>query len=190
MEGLTRFLQKWRVRLGHIFALVLLFFARPTPALAAAGTALVLLGEGLRILSAGYIEKDSVISRGGPYAFVRNPLYVGSFVMYLGMCVAAGSLMITAVYLPLFLCVYYATIFREEQFLREKFGAQYDDYVRRVPRFVPRLRPVDFGVRGEFALSQVRYNREYEGLAGAVIILVLLWVEAVLRFSIAGHILK
>ena len=183
MDNITRFLQKWRVRLGHLFVLVLLIVAAPNLRAAAAGTVLVLIGAGLRVLSAGYIEKDEVLSLRGPYAHVRNPLYVGSFVMYLGFCFASGRPLIVVAYLPFFFCIYFATIFREEAFLTTKFGDRFAEYVRRVPRFLPRPTPAYKGGRGVFAWSQVWANREYEGLIAAIVILSLLWVEAALKFS-------
>jgi len=174
MESITGFLQKWRVRLGHLFAIVVLIFAKPTPRLLIAGTVVALTGEAIRVISAGCIRKDTALSRSGPYAFTRNPLYVGSFLMYLGLCIAASNLIVTAVYIPFFFVIYYATIFREEAFLREAFGADYAAYCADTPLFYPQLRPpARNGV--EFSFSQAMKNREYEAFVAVIILLGVLW---------------
>lgn len=175
MESLMVFLQKWRVRLGHLFAIGILVFARPTPAALAAGTAVALLGEAIRIYSAGVIDKNTTLSRTGPYAYTRNPLYVGSFFMYLGFCIAAGSVYVVAAFLVFFFVVYYATILREEAFLREKFGDSYERFCGEVPRFFPR--PGGARPEGEarFDWGRMKENKEHEGLIATLIILGVLW---------------
>jgi protein-S-isoprenylcysteine O-methyltransferase Ste14 len=182
MENLTIILQKWRVRLGHMFSLAILLFAQPTVAFAAAGTAVTILGLAIRMAAAGCIQKDQVLSRHGPYAFTRNPLYLGSFFMVLGFCIAAGNHWVTAVFFPFFLGIYFATIYREEQFLRGRFGNDYARFCAEVPRFFPRLTPAARG-GGWFSLRQAMDNREYEGAGAALVILAILWAMALTGFS-------
>ena len=177
MESATKFLQKWRVRLGHLFAILALALARPVHLrYLAAGTAVALAGEAVRIASAGYIQKDKTLSRTGPYAYTRNPLYLGSFLMYLGFCVAASNLYVIAAYIPFFFIIYYATIYREETYLKDAFGADYEQFKKETPRFFPRLLPArGNGAGGGFSFSQAAKNREYEGLIAIVIITGALW---------------
>jgi protein-S-isoprenylcysteine O-methyltransferase Ste14 len=177
METTTKFLQKWRVRLGHLFAIAALVCAKPTDIrYLAAGTAIALFGESIRIASAGYIQKDKTLSRSGPYAFTRNPLYVGSFLMYLGFCIAASNVYVIGAYVPFFFVIYYATIYREETYLREAFGAEYEKFCAEVPRFFPRLWPAHgSGSGGGFSFAQAAKNREYEGAIAIAIITVALW---------------
>jgi protein-S-isoprenylcysteine O-methyltransferase Ste14 len=177
MDSMTKFLQKWRVRLGHIFAILALVFARPSEiGFLIAGTFIALAGEAIRIASAGYIRKDKDLSRTGPYAYTRNPLYLGSYLMYLGFCIATSNLFVTAAYLPFFFVVYYATIFREESYLRKAFGPEFEQFRAEVPRFFPRLRPARRnGAGGGFSLAQAAKNREYEALIAIIIIIGVLW---------------
>lgn len=176
MEKTTKFLQKWRVRLGHLFAIVILVFARPSIETLIAGTIVAFAGEAVRVASAGYIFKDKKLSIEGPYSFTRNPLYVGSFFMYLGFCVAAGNLFVTAAYFPFFFVVYYATIFREEAYLKGAFGAEYEKFCSEVPRFFPRLkRSASASGGGSFSFAQASKNKEYEALIAVVIVLGALW---------------
>ena len=185
MDKITAVLQKWRVRLGHIFTLILLVFAAPDLEtdlwILVGGTAVSVAGLGVRLAAAGCISKDETLSRLGPYAYVRNPLYVGSFLMYLGFCIACATPWITAAFLPFFFIVYYATIVREEAFLSEKFGGAYQAFMQEVPRFFPRATPAQRG-GGWFSWNQAMANREYEGAVAAIIILGLLWAMAVFQF--------
>lgn len=189
MVRVQEILQKWRVRLGHLFALAIIFFAKPQMEFLVAGTLLTAAGEALRIYSAGIINKDQTLSRLGPYSRVRNPLYLGSFIMSLGFCVAASNHYVTLIAYPLFFFpVYYSTIFREEAFLSGKFGDEYGRFCREVPRFFPSLRAAEGGGRAEFSWDQVKKNKEYEGLAAAVAIIIILWVMWALKWTFMGAI--
>jgi len=126
------------------------------------GAAVALLGQSLRLWAAGCLHKDSEITTRGPFAFTRNPLYLGSFVIGLGHCLMSGLLW-SAVLLPLFWAVYHPTIRHEEGFLRRKFGEAYDAYCHQTPRLFPRVPPREL-LRTGFSWSQLRRNREYEAL--------------------------
>ena len=126
----------------------------------AAGVALVVLGEVVRFWAAGYISKDAAIATGGPYAFVRNPLYFGSLLLSVGYGLVsgfgwAGVLILVALYLVFHL----AAILYEEGFLKAKFGQPYLDYLGRVPRLIPSPWPRTTGA-GAFSWAQALKNRE------------------------------
>lgn len=184
MVRLQEILQKWRVKLGHVFALAIIFFAEPRLEFLLAGTLLAILGESLRIYSAGIINKDQTLSRLGPYSRVRNPLYVGTFLMSLGFCLCSSNIYMTLIAFPLFFFpVYYSTIFREEAFLREKFGEEYARFCREVPRFLPSLRAAEGAGRAEFSWEQVKANKEYQGLGAAVAIVLIMWIMWALKWN-------
>jgi len=139
-----------------------------------AGIALVILGEIVRFWSAGYIAKDADIATGGPYAHVRNPLYFGSLLLTVGLGLISGlGLWAELVIVSLFLVFHLAAIFYEEAFLTAKFGPPYLDYVRRVPRLLPSLRPRTTGV-GRFEWAQALKNREQTTATYQVIFVLLL----------------
>ncbi len=175
MDGVSAFLQKWRVRLGHLFAVCIVVFATPRLSTLAAGTVTALIGEAIRIYSAGVIDKNTTLSRTGPYAYTRNPLYLGSFFMYLGFCIASGNVYITASFFIFFFVVYYATILREEAFLRGKFGERYEVFCAEVPRFFPRPVPTRGEGTARFEWRRMMGNKEHEGLIATVVILALMW---------------
>jgi len=139
-----------------------------------AGLALVILGEIVRFWSAGYIAKDAEIATGGPYAYVRNPLYFGSLLLAVGYGLISGlGLWGVGLMVALFLVFHLAAISYEETFLTEKFGSSYLDYVRRVPRLLPSPWPRTAGT-GRFEWAQALKNREQTTAAYQVIFALLL----------------
>lgn len=103
------------------------------------GLPFAILGECIRTLSSGVIVKTKELSTEGPYALTRNPLYVGSFIMALGLSVMAGSPLLFLVVAVLYPIVYGGLIRKEEKVLLERYGQAFRDYCARVPRFWPSL---------------------------------------------------
>lgn len=135
-------------------AVILLFIPSPRliadPAVAGiAGFLVGVLGQVIRVATVGldYIIRggkdhkvyaDTLVT-GGLYSHCRNPMYVGNFFLLLGLAVASNSWVFTLVGIPLSLGMHRAIVAAEENFLRNKFGAQFDAYCSRVSRWVPRL---------------------------------------------------
>jgi hypothetical protein len=128
-------------------------------------------GLALRGWSAGTIRKGETLTTSGPYAFLRNPLYVGSFLVGAGLAVAGGSWLWLVLFLGFFAVVYGPTIAAEAERLTERFGQRYVDYSRKVPAFIPRLTPYRAAADGDsaapFTWRQYGRNREWEALFGA-----------------------
>jgi protein-S-isoprenylcysteine O-methyltransferase Ste14 len=168
-----------RIRLGGawLFVLPFLWFAHPTLQTLAAGGAIALLGALIRGWAAGHIRKDAVLTVAGPYAHVRNPLYVGSFLLGLGMMIAGGTLAFVLVFLIFYLLVYSRTAVAEADFLLGKFGEGYREYAAAVPLFLPRLRPwrPAGAPAAAFSFERYRGNREWEaglGMLAGLLVLV------------------
>jgi len=131
---------------------------------------LTAIGLALRGWSAGIIRKGETLTTSGPYAFLRNPLYVGSFLVGAGLAVAGGSWLWLVLFLGFFAVVYGPTIVAEAERLTEQFGQRYVDYSAKVPAFIPRLTPFragDGGSAAPFTWRQYERNREWEALLGA-----------------------
>jgi protein-S-isoprenylcysteine O-methyltransferase Ste14 len=166
---------RWRVPLGFALAVAYLIFAQPTVTLLAAGGALAFLGLALRALAAGYLEKNAHLATSGPYAYTRNPLYLGSFLMGSGLALGGGSWIVGLAFFGFFLMIYYPVMRREEDSLRKSFGEMYDRYASAVPFFLPGGRKAPARA-DKFRWARYRENREYEaalGLAGGIIFLAL-----------------
>jgi protein-S-isoprenylcysteine O-methyltransferase Ste14 len=159
-----------RVPLGFVFAGVFLWLARPTWQTMLASLLLVVPGVWLRAYAAGYVRKNAELTQTGPYAYTRNPLYLGSMMIAFGFAVAAASWVILVVLAGLFAVIYLPTIRSEEQYLREHF-VEFGEYARKVPRLLPRLTAAPaVGDAGRFSSERYLHHREYNALMGAIAI--------------------
>ncbi len=159
-----------RVPLGFVFAAVFLWLARPTWELILGSLVPVAAGLWLRGYAAGYVKKNAELTTTGPYAYTRNPLYLGSMLIAFGFAAASGRWLIVVVLMALFLAIYLPTILSEEEFLRGNF-ADFDAYAARVPRLLPRLSPAPSGAgAGAFSKQRYLHHREYNAAMGAVAI--------------------
>ncbi len=150
-----------RVVLARLLGFALLLVVRPTPGSVLLAAPLALLGEGLRIWASGHIEKRRMLATGGPYAYTRNPLYLGNLILVVGAVVASASPWV-ALIAVLYVAAYYPRNLNEEaRFLAEKFGDEYAAWAAAVPLFLPRLRPAGPGA-SSFSWSRVLANREWE----------------------------
>ncbi len=138
MPSWARVATRSRVPLGFVFAAAYLWFARPTWAFLLSGAIIVLAGIMVRALASGHIRKNAELAITGPYAYTRNPLYLGSILIALGFIVAARNLWIGLAALAMFAFVYLPVIKAEEGYLRSAFP-DYALYASHVPRFLPRL---------------------------------------------------
>jgi len=133
--------------------LAILIFAAPSPASLVAGFAVTLLGQSLRLWAVshagGATRTTGTVGAGpelitrGPFAYVRNPLYLGNFLIALGFCLMAWAWMpwLLLIFLTLFGLQYQMIISLEEEHLRQRFGKIYAEYLVQVPRFMPRFTP-------------------------------------------------
>lgn len=164
-----------RLRVPGGFALLVCFvwLSSPTPFWLALGLPASALGLGLRAWAAGHIAKDRQLTTSGPYAWVRNPLYLGSLIAAAGLAAAARSPLLALLFGVYFLFLYLPAIQLEEQHLRELFP-EYDSYAARVPALIPRPRRSSGGTR--FSWKLYRYNREHQALVGFLVAaLLLVW---------------
>jgi protein-S-isoprenylcysteine O-methyltransferase Ste14 len=165
-----RVARRIRVPLGFVFAAVFLWLARPTWTTMGLSLLLVIPGIWLRGYAAGYVKKNAELTRTGPYAYTRNPLYLGSMMIAFGFAWASGSWVIFVALAAGFLGIYLPTIRSEEVYLREHF-AGFDEYARQVPRLLPRLTPAKSDVPpGRFSQERYLHHREYNALMGAAAI--------------------
>jgi protein-S-isoprenylcysteine O-methyltransferase Ste14 len=156
------------VALGFAWGAAYLVFSQPTVRLLAIGGAIALAGLIVRAWAAGYLEKGRSLATGGPYHYLRNPLYLGSFFLGGGFALAGASWALGISFLVLFFGIYGTVMRREERFLREQFGEDFDRYARAVPLFLPSLAARSGApASGEqFRWARYRRNHEYEAAIG------------------------
>jgi len=172
------FFVRWRVRLGYPLAIAVLFFSRPTPRSILLGALAGIIGLGVRAYAAGYLHKQEVLTVTGPYAYTRNPLYLGSAILALGTGIATRS-WISALVLILYFAVFYSMVMkREANELRLRHGAAFGEYAHTVPLFIPRLTAAKppGNSAGSFSFAQYKKNHEWQAAVGFLFLLLVLLV--------------
>src|SRR5579859_2852452 len=184
MPSWARVATRSRVPLGFLFAAAYLWWARPTWISLLSGSACVALGVVLRALASGHIRKNSELATTGPYAYTRNPLYLGSVLIAAGFLVAARNVWIGLAALAMFIFIYVPVIKAEEAYLRSAFP-DYAAYAGRVPRLLPRLTPYRDENSAEaenesFSAELYLRHREYNAALGSLLMIGALIAKMVL----------
>ncbi|HXW04513.1 MAG TPA: methyltransferase [Vicinamibacterales bacterium] len=166
MPDRRRLFARYRVRLGFPVAALALWLARPTPATLAAGAAVAVIGEALRVWAAGHLEKGREVTSSGPYRLTRHPLYLGSSIIGLGFAIASARPAAAVLVLSYLAVTVTSAVRSEEHHLTEKFGRAYPEYREG--------RAIEAGRR--FSAARVVANREHRAVGGlAAVLAVLAW---------------
>jgi protein-S-isoprenylcysteine O-methyltransferase Ste14 len=164
-----------RVPVGFAFTMLYIWLAHPTWKSLIIGTAFVIVGIAVRALASGHLKKNEELTTSGPYAYTRNPLYLGSLILALGFSIAAYNWWITALLLLIFVAIYLPVISAEEAFLRTEFP-EFAKYSAEVPRIIPRL---SHTYRPGFSWGLYVKHREYNAAVGSVALLAALIAKLV-----------
>lgn len=181
--------QRIRVPAGFVPAPLLFISARPTSGSLAAGAFVAIIGLAIRAWASGHLKKNQELTTSGPYAHTRNPLYLGTFLLGIGVAVGGGALWFVGLFAGFYLVIYVPVMFAEADTMRDLFSEQYDNYSKQVPLFVPRLTP--YGAHGshsyaaqlkrspwragrQFEVSLYMRHREYRAALGFVVVYALL----------------
>lgn len=144
--GLAAKLKKVTIKTLPVYLLgvVLIITARPRLDFFVSGLLSVVLGEGLRIWATGHLQKNQQVTTTGPYAYVKNPLYLGTFLIMVGFCLMANQLLLMALGVAVFM-FYYVPYKkrRESDRLSQRFGQIWADYDSHVPGYFPRWTPYE-----------------------------------------------
>jgi len=178
MANYARVARRIRVPLGFVFAALYLWFARPTWASIAAGSAIAASGVWLRALASGHVKKNEELTTTGPYAHTRNPLYLGSILIGLGFALASLSVVVALLLVLLFVLIYVPVVRSEEAYLSNRFPG-FAEYAAKVPRFGWRFTTEGHG-KAAFSGELYRKHREYNALIGAVLMVAALVAKMLL----------
>lgn len=162
-----------RVPSGFLLAGAFVLLAAPTSEALRLGIPVSVAGLLLRGWAAGHLAKNQDLATGGPYAWVRNPLYIGTLLVAAGLVIASRRVGLAVLFGAVFLLVYLPVIQNEEQHLRKLFPS-YARYAEQVPALFPSRAPLPTTARFTWALYL--RNQEYQALFGYLIGLgLLLW---------------
>ncbi|MDZ7625112.1 MAG: isoprenylcysteine carboxylmethyltransferase family protein [Ignavibacteriaceae bacterium] len=191
MNNISSIAFKYRSYTPIPFLILMLIFQESTPLTLIIGFAVALIGELIRFWGVSWAGSETRTTGGvggtfliisGPFAYVRNPLYVGNILLYLGLGIMSFALFpyLQIVAIIFFLIQYYFIVSEEEKYLLEKFKDDYRDYCKNVPAFLPRLLPYKnstivqpprnpkAGFRSE--------KRSLQAFIGISLLLIILWL--------------
>jgi protein-S-isoprenylcysteine O-methyltransferase Ste14 len=171
-----KFIAKNRVFLVYAFVILFFLFSNPTKASVLFGIIFCLIGEVIRTLAVLVTEKKSTLTTSGPYGYVRNPLYLGSFLIGLGVCIMGNVFMFTIIFIPVFLIIYFGIIKTEEGELQKVFKEKFNEYALNVPGFLPRFTPWGDG-ESDFKLSQLKEKKEYLVWLGIYAVTIIMFLK-------------
>ncbi|HJR05916.1 MAG TPA: hypothetical protein VJ842_01365 [Pyrinomonadaceae bacterium] len=170
--------QRWRVPLGFLCAGLFMLLARPRPLTLAVGGAVALCGLLVRAWASGHIRKNDALAVSGPYAYTRNPLYLGTFILGSGFTIAAAGdwwllyIVLGGMFAALFLGIYLPVMRVEALTLATLFGDDYKRYAAAVPLLFPRLTPYRSDDKGrvlKFDMDLYLRYREYRAALGLLV---------------------
>lgn len=175
-ERIRRWLTYWRVPLLAIPSILLfLYVDRRVPFYF--GAVVAIAGQAIQTWSGSHIHKDTRLTISGPYSHVRNPMYIGRFVLMLGFILMLWNVYLTAAYLVLFAYYAHTRVLREEARLKELFGTDYERYCSEVNRWLPRVRPYSAADPRKASWQAVRRNHEDIHFIGLALFLAAIYVR-------------
>jgi protein-S-isoprenylcysteine O-methyltransferase Ste14 len=157
------------VPLGFLCAALFILFARPRPVTLLIGAGISLVGLLIRAWASGHIRKNSLLAVSGPYAYTRNPLYLGSFILGLGFTVGAGRWILAILFGVLFLGIYFPVMRVESATMGQNFGQDFRDYSQAVPMFLPKLTAYRKDSETKFDHGLYMRYREYQAALGLLV---------------------
>ena len=174
---------KPRFAVIYPFGFFVMFFCSLDEAYIRAGIGFILAGVLIRLWSNGYAIKNDKLTTSGPYAFVRNPLYLGTFLIAIGFVLVLKSepawveWSVGGIFLLALSFMYYRTIKAEQGMLLAKFKDAYSDYCKQVPAMVPYLVPYNKGEKWPFSLSRLIHSKEHKPVFWIFILLVVFYLK-------------
>lgn len=175
MASWQKIARRIRVPLGFAFAGLYIWLAHPTWRSIVLGSGIAVIGLVIRALASGHVRKNEQLTTTGPYAYTRNPLYLGSLIIAVGFSLSSRSWIIAALAAAMLVIIYIPVIRSEEEFLRSHFP-EFDDYCRNVPRLFPRLKLAQ-GSAGSFSAHLYWQHREHNAALGAAAIVAVLVIK-------------
>lgn len=179
-------MKRLRTNVRRVFIVAILLFAMPDKNLLIYGASLVVIGQIIHFISAGYLVKKEELITAGPYSFTRNPFYFANLISDCGLCLMSGNLYVTVVYLIIFYFIIIPKrIKKEEAFLLDRFGNAFTIYCKKVPQLIPYKLRVRFdNPAGEFSWHQIIKYREIWRVMRAFGLIIIFYLLYSIQFDI------
>ena len=178
--GLAKRIYGWRVRAGLIFVILVVILAQPDLPSLLSGLAVCILGLLLRMWAAGHLRKQKELTISGPYMYTRNPLYLGNLIIGFGIVIASRSVWGLCVFMAYFLLFYPLVIHTEKEKMKELFPAEYEEYRKKTPLFLPSMRSFPTPNKSRFSWRTFRENKEWRAIFGTVCFWLILLAKFIL----------
>jgi protein-S-isoprenylcysteine O-methyltransferase Ste14 len=175
-------MNRLRVRAGLFLALAVVLLARPTWSSVLLGILISFLGLVIRAWASGHLRKEKALAVSGPYRYSRNPLYVGNFLLGVGITAGARSWWVLGLCVAYYAIFYPMIIRRERERMKNLFPQQYSEYGKKVPLFFPSPRK-HLPANGRFSWSLYKRNREYRALLGTILV----WLVLAAKLLMLKH---
>ena len=173
-----KFRKSLRVPIGFLAGILFIWRANPSPINFTIGTLFIILGELIRFVSSGTLKKYEGVTRNGIYAYTRNPLYIGSFLLGTGACIMSNDLLFSTVFFSFFILLYGRVILKEEKYLIDRYGGDYLRYLDEVPRIFPRKLNFKF-IFQKTSPALAFKNQEGKTLLGIILVLIIMITKMV-----------
>jgi protein-S-isoprenylcysteine O-methyltransferase Ste14 len=174
--NILKFTEEKKIVIGYAAAIFFLLVSGPTKGSVFFGIIFCIIGEAVRTLSIGEAyNKDNLITTG-IYGYVRNPLYVGTFLIGTGIFIMGNVFIFTVAFIPIFWVTYNERIKEEEVKLKERFKEEFDEYALNVPCLLPRFTPWKKG-KINFEADFIKLNKEYWVWLGIYAVTILMFLK-------------
>jgi len=167
-----------RMPIGFLAGILFIWRAKPTLASFIIGMLLIFFGELIRFVSSGTLKKFEGVTRNGIYAYTRNPLYIGSFILGIGACIMSRNLLFSVVFFVFFIILYRRVILQEEKYLVGRYGEDYVRYLGEVSRILPRKLNLRCIFR-ETSPARAIKNKEGKTLLGITFVLLIMIIKII-----------
>lgn len=175
-ERVRRTITWWRVPLMAIGVLGLMGFLHSKQAFWI-GAPVALLGELIQMWAGSHLHKDERLTISGPYSHVRNPMYIGRFVLGLGFFIMTWNPYMIAAYVVLFAAYAHTRVLREESRLKEIFAPRYQEWCDETNRWLPSLKPYSGSESRRASWAQVLENHENINTIGLLVVLAVVYIR-------------
>ncbi len=174
-------LKRWfRLRFAILYPFVIFvaIFANCDDRSIAVSLWFIIIGLIIRVWANGYAIKMDKLTTSGPYAFVRNPLYLGTLFIAIGFVIMLKIFYLGLLFIGLLIITYYRTIKKEEKMLLDKFKDEYINYKKKVPAILPTFFSYRHGEKWSFSLKRFIESKEYKNLIWIIIVTIAFYIKA------------